>query len=74
MLLGLIGLGYDDLQKQQDSLDKITNTLNGEHDLINADNLFVAKIEGVADRASAERLTNVELYLSRAGLPDPAED
>ena len=38
------------------------------------DNLFVAKIDGVADRASAERLTNVELYLPRAGLPDPAED
>ncbi|MGO9675249.1 MAG: ribosome maturation factor RimM [Methylocella sp.] len=38
------------------------------------DNLFVAKIDGIADRSSAERLTNVELYLSRASLPAPAEE
>ncbi len=38
------------------------------------DNLFVARIEGIADRADAERLTNVELYLSRANLPAPASD
>lgn len=37
------------------------------------DNLFVARIEGIADRAAAERLTNVELYLPRALLPAPAE-
>ncbi len=38
------------------------------------DNLFVARVEGIADRADAERLTNVELYVPRAALPMPAED
>jgi 16S rRNA processing protein RimM len=38
------------------------------------DNVFVAKIDGIADRASAERLTNVELFLARDRLPKPAED
>jgi 16S rRNA processing protein RimM len=38
------------------------------------DNLFVARIEGVADRDGAERLTNVEIYVSRATLPAPAEE
>lgn len=38
------------------------------------DNLFVANVDGVADRASAERLTNLELYLPRADFPEAAED
>jgi len=38
------------------------------------DNLFVARIDGVADRDGAERLTNVEIYVSRAALPAPAEE
>jgi 16S rRNA processing protein RimM len=37
------------------------------------DNMFVAKIAGVGDRASAETLTNAELFVPRASLPD-AED
>ncbi len=38
------------------------------------DNLFVARIEGVNDRTSAERLTNIELYVPRAALPRADED
>ncbi len=33
-------------------------------------NLFVAKIAGIGDRASAGALTNAALYVSRASLPD----
>ena len=32
--------------------------------------MFVAKIAGVADRASAETLTHVKLFVLRASLPD----
>jgi 16S rRNA processing protein RimM len=38
------------------------------------DNLFVAKVEGIADRAGAGRLTNVELFVPRDRLPEPAEE
>ncbi len=38
------------------------------------DNLFVAKIGGVCDRASAGALTNAALYLPRASLPEAAEE
>lgn len=38
------------------------------------DNVFVAKVAGVADRESAASLTNVELYLPRAELPAPDPD
>jgi 16S rRNA processing protein RimM len=34
------------------------------------DNMFVAKIAGVDDRASAGTLTNAELFVPRASLPD----
>jgi 16S rRNA processing protein RimM len=34
------------------------------------DNLFVAKIAGVDDRASAGTLTNAELFVPRASLPE----
>lgn len=36
--------------------------------------MFVARLKGVADRAGAEALTGVELYLPRAALPAPEED
>ena len=34
------------------------------------DNMFVAKIAGVDDRASAGTLTNAELFVPRASLPE----
>ncbi len=36
--------------------------------------MLVARVEGVADRASAEALTGVELYTPRDSLPAPDED
>jgi 16S rRNA processing protein RimM len=36
--------------------------------------MLVAKVEGVADRAGAEALNGVELYLPREKLPAPEED
>jgi 16S rRNA processing protein RimM len=33
-------------------------------------NMFVARIAGIADRASAEALANAALYVPRASLPD----
>jgi 16S rRNA processing protein RimM len=36
--------------------------------------MFVARLEGVADRNAAEALTGVELYLPREALPAPEED
>jgi 16S rRNA processing protein RimM len=38
------------------------------------DTVFVAKIAGVADRASAGALTNAALYLPRESLPDIGEE
>jgi len=38
------------------------------------DNLFIAKIRGICDRASAEALTNAALYVPRASLPNPGEE
>jgi 16S rRNA processing protein RimM len=38
------------------------------------DNLFVARVDGVADRDGAERLTNVEIYVPRADLPAPGKE
>jgi 16S rRNA processing protein RimM len=38
------------------------------------DDLFVARIEGVRDRAIAESLTNLDLYISRKALPAADED
>jgi 16S rRNA processing protein RimM len=35
--------------------------------------LFVAKLKGVGDRAAAEKLTNVKLYVTRDRLP-PIDD
>lgn len=35
---------------------------------------LLARIEGVADREAAARLTNMPLYADRASLPEPAED
>jgi 16S rRNA processing protein RimM len=37
-------------------------------------NIFVAKIAGVDDRASAGTLTNAELFVPRASLPDLESD
>jgi 16S rRNA processing protein RimM len=36
--------------------------------------MFVARLEGVADRTAAEALTGVELHVPRAALPPPEED
>jgi 16S rRNA processing protein RimM len=36
--------------------------------------MFVARLEGVADRSAAEALTGVALYLPREALPAPEED
>ena len=38
------------------------------------DNMFIAKIGGVCDRASAEALTNAALYVPRASLPETGEE
>jgi 16S rRNA processing protein RimM len=38
------------------------------------DTVFVAKIAGVADRASASALTNAALYVPRETLPDAGEE
>ena len=38
------------------------------------DNLFVARVAGIADRTAAETLTNIELFVPRAALPAPDED
>ncbi|PWB92556.1 ribosome maturation factor RimM [Methylosinus sporium] len=39
-----------------------------------AKDMFVARLEGVADRDAAAALTGVELYLPREALPAPDED
>jgi 16S rRNA processing protein RimM len=36
--------------------------------------MLVARVEGVDDRAAAEALRGVELYVARALLPEPEED
>ncbi|MEK4032950.1 ribosome maturation factor RimM [Methylocystis sp. IM3] len=36
--------------------------------------MLVARVEGVADRTAAERLTGVELYIARDRLPAPEDD
>ena len=36
--------------------------------------MLVARVEGVTDRAGAERLARIELYAPRAKLPEPDED
>lgn len=38
------------------------------------DNLFVARVAGIADRTAAETLTNIELFVPRAALPSPDEE
>jgi 16S rRNA processing protein RimM len=38
------------------------------------DDMFVARLKGVRDRAAAEALCNVDLYVERTMLPPPAED
>ncbi|MGQ3676665.1 ribosome maturation factor RimM [Xanthobacter sp. TB0139] len=35
---------------------------------------FVARLEGVDDRTAAEALTNMELFLPRAALPEPEDE
>jgi len=37
-------------------------------------NMLVARVEGVTDRAGAERLARIELHAPRAKLPEPDED
>jgi 16S rRNA processing protein RimM len=39
-----------------------------------AKDMLVARLKGVSDRAAAEALKNVRLYVARAKLPKPAED
>ncbi|MBL1255547.1 ribosome maturation factor RimM [Methylocystis sp. Sn-Cys] len=36
--------------------------------------MLVARVEGVADRSGAERLTGVELYIAREKLPAPEDE
>ena len=36
--------------------------------------MLVARVEGVADRSAAERLTGVELYIAREKLPAPEDE
>jgi 16S rRNA processing protein RimM len=38
------------------------------------DNLFIAKLAGVATREAAEALNTLDLYLPRAALPTPTDD
>jgi 16S rRNA processing protein RimM len=38
------------------------------------DDLLVVRVKGVADRDSAQKLTNEKLYLARAKLPPPEQD
>jgi 16S rRNA processing protein RimM len=38
------------------------------------DNMFIAKISGICDRASAAALTNALLYLPKASLPKTGEE
>lgn len=38
------------------------------------DDICVARVEGIADRNAAERLTNIELFILKAQLPPPDED
>ncbi|MGE3644712.1 MAG: ribosome maturation factor RimM [Beijerinckiaceae bacterium] len=37
-------------------------------------NMLVARIEGISDRSGAETLTNLDLYVPRAQLPEPEEE
>jgi 16S rRNA processing protein RimM len=39
-----------------------------------AKDMLVARLKGVTDRAAAERLTNIRLYVPRERLPQPADD
>ena len=38
------------------------------------DAMLVVRVSGVADRAAAEALTHIELYVARESLPPPDED
>jgi 16S rRNA processing protein RimM len=39
-----------------------------------AKDMLVARLKGVSDRAAAEALRNLQLFVARAKLPDPADD
>jgi len=39
-----------------------------------AKDMLVVRLKGVADRETAERLTNLRLYVARERLPKPADD
>jgi len=39
-----------------------------------ARDMLVARLKGIADRAAAERLKNLRLYVARERLPKPADD
>lgn len=43
-------------------------------DIRPANNMVVVRFKGVNDRNAAEALTNVELFVERAALPDDADD
>ena len=38
------------------------------------DDMCVVRVEGIADRDAAEKLTNIDLYVARENLPPPDED
>jgi hypothetical protein len=44
VLIGLIALGYSDLQRQQTALDNLNNTLSGQKDQVAAADVFIAKV------------------------------
>ncbi len=56
----------------------LADASGGVYDIVAArllkEDLLVVRVRGVADRDSAQRLTNLKLYLAREKLPAPAED
>ena len=38
------------------------------------DDMFVARVEGIADRNAAEALVNIDIYVPRSELPPPEDD
>lgn len=58
--------GYASLSTDDGRALRLTRAGKGEE--------LLARIEGIADRDAAARLTNAGLYADRAALPAPAED
>ena len=57
---------YGPLETEDGRVFKIESLRPAKH-------AFVAKLSGVADRDTAERLANTKLYVPRERLPEPAE-